>query len=153
MRTKGVDVEDLSAFYSTTAQIIPVFILVFVIENRQVLTGKVTGTQTPGDVLLGLTITVAALVTGETAAVLGLLGIDSSFSPLIITFALITSLEMVTRSFLRDARNTLGTAARSHPSDGKISTRVIVALALAVENFSILLFVLWIGFLWYVLAG
>jgi hypothetical protein len=88
-------------FYVTTATIIPVLLLVFAVQNRELLLQNITKAQVKSDVLLGIGTIIAVLTLAETAALAGLLGLQSSPSVAVIIFGIGGATQWMASSSLR----------------------------------------------------
>jgi hypothetical protein len=127
-----------SEFYSTSAQVIPTLLLVFAIQNRNILTQPSHATHTHSDVLLGALMTVTALLLGEAASIAGLLGVNWSGQAIIVIAGIGLSLHFILGSYVKEARREALRKAqldeRYWSSAGnRITTRIIVGLAYVIE--------------------
>jgi hypothetical protein len=75
-------------FYSTAATIIPIFFLALAVQNRELLSQKITERQVASDVLFGAGVFIGFLTVSEAAALAGLLGLESSISIALIIFGI-----------------------------------------------------------------
>ena len=121
-------------FYATTAQIIPVMLLLFAVQNRETLVARVTSNQTDTDVLFGLSLIIIALLVGESAALAGLLGVEQSWFVPVILVALGLSVEVLVNPYVNASRGTLYRGAKEDSQywsvrGNRITTYVTLALS------------------------
>ena len=121
-------------FYATTAQIIPVLLPLFAVQNPGALTARISRKQSATDELFGLVATVVALVIDESAALAGLLGVERDWFPLVIIVALGVSVQTVVGPYVNANRQTLYSEAKSDQDyRGLRSNRVTTYFALTLS--------------------
>lgn len=101
-----------SEFYATTAQIIPVLVLLFAVQNRETLTTRSFPGHASSDVLVGLSVCMIGLILGEAAALAGLLGVDSTWWPFLIVGSIGIAVQQVITPFIKASRKKLVAEAK-----------------------------------------
>jgi hypothetical protein len=108
--------KDYTNFYIVSATVIPVLFLVVIIQNVDVLQAKLTPEQVPSDTLLIMAVATIILICGESAALAGLLGFQSTWSVELAILGLGFPVQVITSSYLRgQAKKTLN-AMKAHES-------------------------------------
>jgi predicted CDP-diglyceride synthetase/phosphatidate cytidylyltransferase len=87
-------------FYATSATVIPIFFLLFAVQNTDVLRVKITQRQKTSDMLWGMAVTVILLTLAEAAALAGLLGMNNMLNLQLIVWSIGLSVEQIVFGYL-----------------------------------------------------